>query len=215
MLRRAAIFFGETDDRFAGVKTRGDYSSGNSCSGKYRLAKSDERIDFDRLRLGRSWGNDKRKKAEKAVRIDFDALQMQAVKIQTELIVGLGDVDDLPHALDKQVLAIRQEDFIHKRMRLGEFLGYFSEGGADFGQPEVVDFAHSGESVTLKEVEERKANGARFRRGDDAGTLAETCEPVAESCRGHLEVSGGFRETVSGLVVDFVVNGHEANTMRW
>lgn len=151
---------------------------------------------------------------KKALGIDFDALQMQAIEIQAELIGGLGNVDDLSHALDEEVFAVGQEDFIHERMRLREFVGYFSERGADLGQPEIVDFAHASEGVAFKQIEKRKANGAELRWFDDARTLAETCEPIAKSGCGHSEVGGGFRETVSRLVVDFVVaDVHEADTI--
>jgi len=58
LLRRAAIFFGEARGEFAGVETGGDSSSGDSRSGKYRLAKSEERIDFDGLGLGGARADD-------------------------------------------------------------------------------------------------------------------------------------------------------------
>lgn len=158
LLRRAFIFFGEVGYGFASAETGRDYSSGNSGSGKYRLAKSNEGIDFDGLWFGGDSLPDEREEPERTSWIGYDALEVQAVKIQAELIGRLGDVDDLAHPLDKQVFAVGQKNFVHERMRLRELFSDSAQSGANLGKTEIIDFAHAGESMAFKQIEERKAN---------------------------------------------------------
>ena len=111
LLRRAAIFLGQSRDGLACVETRGDYSSRDTRLSDNGLAKADQRIDLDGLWFGWARLDDKGKKAEEAVRIGFHSLQMHSVKIQIQLIRSLRNVNGLPHSLDKKVLAVRQENF--------------------------------------------------------------------------------------------------------
>src|SRR5580658_1599962 len=81
LLRRAAIFLGQTADRIARVKARRDYSSRNTCSGNYRLSKSDHGIDFDGLWFGRARCDNEGEEMKEAFGINFYSFEMHPVKL--------------------------------------------------------------------------------------------------------------------------------------
>jgi len=65
--------------------------------------------------------------------IHFHSFQMHAVKLQTQLIMALRDIDDLSQPFDEQIFTVREKDFIDEGMRAVKFFGHFPQGGADFG----------------------------------------------------------------------------------
>jgi len=65
--------------------------------------------------------------------INLHSFQMHAVKLQTQLIMALRDIDDLPQPFDEQIFTVGEKNFIDEGMRAVKFLGHFSQGGADLG----------------------------------------------------------------------------------
>lgn len=214
LLRRAAIFFGQTADRITSAKARGDYSSRDTCSRDNRLSKTYHRINLDDLWLRRTRLANKWKELEKSLGVRFDSFEMHQVKVKAELILLPRDVDDLPHALDEQVFTVCQKHFADEWMRLRELLAHFSQSTADSWKLEIVNLAHSSENVAFEQIQERETGGCALYGLNDRELLAKSGEPVTKSGAGNLEIDGSLGKAVGRLFVEFVVSrGHSVDTL--